>query len=163
MDLSLKKFIEGFEGREHRAYADPAGQTKLYSIGVGHQLTPKELETGIIELPSGPAKFADGLTDAQIDELLTLDIGRVRSAMPTYLFNDLNADQLGAIIDFTFNLGAGNLLSSTLLKRINAQEYDKVPDELKKWVMSGGLVNSGLKRRRDAEIKLWNGEEHLDA
>jgi len=65
-----------------------------------------------------------------------------------------NPDRLAAIIDFTFNLGATNLKVSTLRKRINKGEWEKVPKELRKWVWAGGKKLKGLMKRREAEIKL---------
>lgn len=62
--------------------------------------------------------------------------------------------RLAAIIDFTFNLGAGNLGASTLRRRVNAGRWDDVPAELRKWVRAGGRVLSGLVRRREAEVVL---------
>ena len=62
--------------------------------------------------------------------------------------------RLAAIIDFTFNLGAGNLQHSTLRKRINAERWDDVPAELMKWVTGGGKVLKGLVNRRTAEVVL---------
>jgi lysozyme len=63
-------------------------------------------------------------------------------------------ERLAAILDFTFNLGAGNLASSTLRQRINAGRWDDVPTELRKWVRGGGKVLKGLVLRREAEIEL---------
>lgn len=62
--------------------------------------------------------------------------------------------RLAAIIDFTFNLGAGNLQASTLRKRISAGRWEDVPDELRKWVKGGGRVLAGLVKRRAAEAVL---------
>lgn len=63
-------------------------------------------------------------------------------------------ERLAAIIDFTFNLGAGSLKASTLRKRINAGRWEDVPYELRKWVKGGGKVLPGLVKRREAEIGL---------
>jgi lysozyme len=59
-----------------------------------------------------------------------------------------------AIIDFTFNLGSGNLRMSTLRRRVNESRWDAVPTELMKWVLAGGRVLPGLVRRREAECRL---------
>ncbi len=59
-----------------------------------------------------------------------------------------------AIIDFTFNLGAGQLRTSNLRKRILSDRWDLVPSELRKWVRGGGRVLRGLVLRREAEIAL---------
>ena len=63
-------------------------------------------------------------------------------------------ERLAAIIDFTFNLGAGNLQASTLRRRINAGQWDDVPSELRKWIKGGGRVLAGLVKRREAEVAL---------
>lgn len=65
-----------------------------------------------------------------------------------------NPDRLAALIDFTFNLGAGNFSASTLRKRVNAGRWGDVPAELRKWNKGGGRVLRGLVLRRQAEIDL---------
>jgi lysozyme len=64
------------------------------------------------------------------------------------------AERLAALIDFTFNLGAGNLRASTLRRRVNAGQWGDVPTELRKWVKGGGKVLRGLVLRREAEAAL---------
>ncbi len=61
-------------------------------------------------------------------------------------------ERLGAITDFAFNLGNGNLRASTLRKRILANDWEAVPAELRKWTRAGGKVLKGLVLRREAEI-----------
>lgn len=65
-----------------------------------------------------------------------------------------NANRLAALIDFTFNVGAGNLRTSTLRKQVNASKWDAVPTELRKWNKGGGRVLRGLTIRREAESAL---------
>ena len=65
-----------------------------------------------------------------------------------------NANRLAALIDFTFNVGAGNLRTSTLRKQVNAYKWDAVPTELRKWNKGGGRVLRGLTIRREAESAL---------
>lgn len=62
----------------------------------------------------------------------------------------------GAILDFSFNCGTGALSSSTLRKRINANDVEGARAELMKWVRGGGRVLPGLVRRRAAEAALLN-------
>jgi lysozyme len=63
-------------------------------------------------------------------------------------------ERMAALIDFTFNLGAGQLKSSTLRRKVNAGDWEAVPAELRKWVKGGGRVLRGLVVRREAEIAL---------
>ncbi len=65
-----------------------------------------------------------------------------------------NPKRLAALIDFAFNLGAGNLKASTLRRRVNAGQWDQVPAELRKWVKGGGRALRGLVLRREAEVAL---------
>lgn len=62
--------------------------------------------------------------------------------------------RLAAITDFTFNLGSSRLRTSTLRRKVNNNQWDEVPGELRKWVRGGGKVLPGLVRRREEEIKL---------
>jgi len=63
-------------------------------------------------------------------------------------------ERLAAIIDFTFNLGSGNLRASTLRRRINADQWSDVPRQLLRWDKAGGRVLHGLTLRRKAEAAL---------
>lgn len=65
--------------------------------------------------------------------------------------------RLAALIDFAFNLGAGQLKVSTLRKRVNADRWADVPRELRKWNKGGGRVLRGLVKRREAEVALVLG------
>jgi lysozyme len=63
--------------------------------------------------------------------------------------------RLAAIVDFTFNLGAGQLQASTLRRRISQSEWQEAAKELRRWVFGGGKVLSGLVARREAEISTF--------
>lgn len=63
-------------------------------------------------------------------------------------------ERVAALIDFTFNLGSGNLKASTLRRKVNAGEWMAVPTELMKWNKAGGRVLAGLTKRRTAEAAL---------
>lgn len=62
--------------------------------------------------------------------------------------------RLAAIVDFTFNLGAGRLQTSTLRRRVNQQDCGAAGKELGRWVYGGGKVLPGLVARRKAECDL---------
>lgn len=42
--------------------------------------------------------------------------------------------RLAAIVDFTFNLGAGRLQTSTLRRRINEGDWIAAQTEIRRWV-----------------------------
>jgi lysozyme len=62
--------------------------------------------------------------------------------------------RLAAIVDFTFNLGAGRLQTSTLRRRINQRDWTAAMLELRRWVRGGGKLLPGLVLRREAEVRL---------
>ena len=54
-----------------------------------------------------------------------------------------------------FNVGVGNFRKSTLRRRVNARDFERVPFEFRRWVYAGGRKLSGLAKRREKEIKLF--------
>lgn len=62
--------------------------------------------------------------------------------------------RLAAIVDFTFNLGAGRLQTSTLRRRVNQRDWKAAAHELRRWVYGGGQVLPGLVARREPEAAL---------
>lgn len=69
----------------------------------------------------------------------------------------------GAITDFTFNKGIGNVKSSTMLKNLNAGNYDAACFQLTKWVYGTidgkKVVLPGLNIRAQKQYKYCMGEE----
>ena len=62
--------------------------------------------------------------------------------------------QFCAIADFTYNLGAGRLQTSTLRRKLRALDWEGAKEQLALWVRGGGKVLPGLVKRRAAEAKL---------
>lgn len=127
----------------------------------GLKLRPYLCPAGVPSIGYGTTRYPDGravqLTDAPISQehatrLLRWDLENVRMPAVLQLCPGLHGERLGAIVDFCYNLGAGNLRSSTLRKRINANRWDDAPSELRKWVNAGGRRLPGLVARREAEI-----------
>jgi lysozyme len=61
-------------------------------------------------------------------------------------------------VDFCFNAGRGALLGSTLLRKVNAEDFEGAAAQFGLWVHAGGEVVPGLVRRRTAEAALFCGE-----
>lgn len=130
----------------------------------GLYLTPYLCPAGVPTIGYGATYYEDGrrvqLTDPPITreraEALLLWMVRTKY-LPSVVAlcpGARDPGRLAALIDFTFNLGSGNLRASTLRKRVNAGDWDQVPTELRKWVRGGGRVLRGLVLRREAEIEL---------
>ena len=71
----------------------------------------------------------------------------------------INQSQFDALVSWVYNLGPANLKNSTMLKKLNAGEYEEVPSQMKKWNKANGKVLEGLIRRRAAESLLFEGKE----
>ena len=141
--IELAKRFEGFHrvanadpGRAH-PYICPAG---FWTIGYGHLCDRKHHPITLIQ---GEAYLVD---DMQLALRATLRFCPVLATEPE--------TRLAAIIDFTFNLGAGRLQTSTLRRRVNQKDWLGAVTELRRWIYGGGRVLPGLMARREAECRL---------
>ncbi|CAJ6884797.1 glycoside hydrolase [Burkholderia pseudomallei] len=144
------QLTEQFEGCRLTAYQDSVG---VWTIGYGH--TGSDVYKGLtITQEQAEAFLMKDIAKAAaaVNRLVTLD----RAGAPdTDGLPDLTQEEFDALVDFTFNLGAGNLASSTLLKKLNAGDIEGAAAEFPKWVHAGGKVLAGLVKRRDAERALF--------
>jgi lysozyme len=134
--LELLKRSEGFRSS---IYKDVAG---VPTIGYGHRLHPDE-------------SYPNGIGEPQAAELLARDVGGAEQAVQHLVKVPLTQGQFDALVDFCFNLGAGRLAASTLLKALNRGRYDDAAEQLLRWDLAGGEENPGLRTRREAELQFW--------
>ena len=147
MNALLKKF----EGCKLTAYRCPAN---VCTIGYGHTTA------------AGAPSVSDGMkiTQQQADDILSRDLVKFETAVYNMVQQPLNQNQFDVLVDFAYNAGAGALKSSTLLKKVNAGNFNEVPAELMKWTKGkipgkGMQVLPGLLRRRQAESAWWTSNE----
>lgn len=147
------EFIARLEGMRRRVYSDEGG---LATIGIGHLLTQAELASGTIIIGSHEIPFGQGLTIDQCSELLKQDLVASAATVARAVTAGINQNQFDAMVSFVFNVGCSAFNRSTLLQCINADELKEVPGQLRKWIYVKGGISDGLRRRREAEIVLWN-------
>ena len=96
------------------------------------------------------------ITEAEAEVYLARDLITALNATLRYcpILTTEPEGRLAAIVDFTFNLGAGRLQTSTLRRRVNQQDWAIAAQELRRWVYGGGVVLPGLVIRREAEVAL---------
>ena len=82
---------------------------------------------------------------------LSTDTHFAVAAVNVLVIVPLTQAEFDALVDFTFNLGAGNFRSSTMLKLLHAGNYHAAAGEFEKWDRCGGVELAGLLRRRQAE------------
>ena len=135
--------IKRFEGFEPEIYICPAGWP---TIGYGHVVRDDERE-----------RFADGIDEAEAEDLLRRDVETAERAVLRLIRVPLADGRFDALGSFTFNLGAGALQRSTLRRKVNRGEHDAVPAEFGRWVWASGRRLKGLIRRREAEAEFYAG------
>ena len=94
-------------------------------------------------------------TKAQAEAWLDQHYSQVIEQIHEVVKVELNDNQLGALCDFVYNLGIGQLKSSTLLKLLNAGDYDGALSQFDRWVYDNGQRLPGLVTRRRREKELW--------
>ena len=130
--------IRNAEGLRLAAYLCPAG---ILTIGYGH--TGPDVKTG------------QKITAEQANELLVKDVERFEKAVSELVTVPIKQGMFDALISFSFNLGAGALKGSTLLKKLNAHDIAGAADEFLKWNKAKGKVLKGLTERRERERELF--------
>jgi lysozyme len=141
--LAMTKESEGFRSR---LYLDAA---KYCTIAYGHLIKKAKCDG------SEPAEFLDGVTEPVGAKILSKDMERAEKAVQVFANKGLSDGQFAALVDFTFNVGVGNLKASTLLKKVNARQFEKVPYEFRRWTKAGDKTWPGLVTRREREIGLF--------
>lgn len=134
--------IRKYEGLELKAYRCPAG---VWTIGYGHTkgVSPKQV-----------------IDQNEANWLLANDVQGYEAAVNELVTVPLLQREFDALVSFTFNLGAGSLRQSTLLRRLNAGE-DKATvfrEELPRWNKGPNGPLLGLTYRRNAEVNLACGQ-----
>lgn len=139
--LALIKSFEGFVGRP---YKDSVG---IPTIGYGATYYPNGKKVTMQD----PV-----INESQASDLLKNMLGTYERAVDSYCVDTITQNQFDALVCFCYNVGAANLKSSTLLKKVNINPNDpSIRNEFMKWNKAGGKELAGLTRRRKAEADLY--------
>lgn len=133
---------ESFEGCKLVAYQDQVGR---WTIGFGHTMGVQQ---------------GDTCTQEQAEAWLAADLQWAVTVINSLVKVPLTQGEFDSLVDFTFNLGAGSMKSSTLLVLVNKSDMEDAAKEFEKWDHAGGVVVAGLLRRRNAEeAEFTNGSD----
>lgn len=132
------------EGLRLKAYQDTGG---VWTIGYGHTSA-----AGGMKVYAGLA-----ITHAQAEQLLKDDLERMTYPVIKRLVKvDLTQGQFDALCSFIYNLGEGQVKTSTLLKLLNAKDYKGASGQFGRWIYDNGKKLDGLVTRRGDEQELFN-------
>lgn len=140
--------IKSYEGCELEAYPDPGTGGEPWTIGVGH---------------TGGVLPGQRITAEEAEQLLESDVEKFERCVEEMLEVDVTQGQFDALVCFAFNVGCKALRGSTLLKLVNAEEFDAAAKQFGRWTKAGGATMAGLVRRRAAEATLFSGDSHASA
>lgn len=138
------RMIVGFEGKlrpigdgRYVAYRCPAGVWTIYA-GV-----TEGVHEGMV------------CTEAEGETMFRRELIKHEAAVGRLATVPLNQNQFDALVSFSYNCGAGALAKSTLLRRLNAGDYEGAARCFAAWNKGGGRVLPGLVSRRAREASLF--------
>lgn len=145
----IREFIQSHEALRLTAYTCPAG---IWTIGWGH--TGEDVYAGLT------------ITRETAEALFDADLAVFEAGVTRLVEVPVSQPQFDALVSFAFNCGldedaddiAEGLGDSTLLRKLNAGDYDGAALEFPKWRRGGGRVLPGLVRRRAEEQALFLSE-----
>lgn len=141
--LSLTK---EFEGLRLEAYRDSAG---IWTIGYGH--------TGADVRPNSR------ISELEAEVLLRADLRDAVACVNQCVQVPIEQHQFDALVDFCYNVGRGNFERSSLLGKLNLEDFDAVGAQFGMWVNVDMRPVPGLLRRRAAEAAMFRGQAKAPA
>ncbi|MDE9462434.1 lysozyme [Xenorhabdus bovienii] len=132
--------IKSYEGLRLHAYPDPATGAEPWTIGYGHTKGVKPEQV---------------ITEQQAEIFLHEDLIPIYAEIQRIVKVPLTQGQFDALCSFIFNLGIGNFIHSTLLKKLNLADYQGAAEEFLKWDRADGRVLADLRVRRVSEQKMF--------
>jgi spore coat assembly protein SafA len=137
--------VKNAEGLSLTAYKDSGG---VWTIGYGH---------------TAGVKPGEKITPAQAQQYLKDDMATAENAVRNDVKVPLTQGQFDALVSLTYNVGAGALQSSTLLKKLNAGDYAGAQAQFGKWVYGQNskgneVILPGLVTRRQNEADLFGSK-----
>lgn len=138
MQLHNEQLIKEWEALRLEAYKPTPND--VWTIGWGHTATAKPGMT---------------ITKAQAQKLFEKDTAWAVNAVNREVNVGLNQNQFDALVSFVFNIGETAFRKSTLLRKLNAGDYEGAANEFPRWNKQAGKVLRGLVRRRAHEQELF--------
>ncbi|MBD2293629.1 peptidoglycan-binding protein [Anabaena sphaerica FACHB-251] len=150
LPLAGVTLIKEFEGLCLKAYPDPKTGNKPITIGWG---TTRKKD-------GSEWKLGETITKEEAEDLLMMQLEKnyLPSLQKIPVWNELNANQQGALLSFGYNLGAnfyGKPGFQSITRVLENKQWDQIEETFIKYRNPGSKVEAGLRRRRLAEAKLF--------
>lgn len=96
-------------------------------------------------------KPGDRITPPQALERALRDVTKFEGAVKQCVTAPLYQYEYDAYVQLSYNIGSGNFCSSTLVKKLNAEDYAGACKEILRWNRFKGQPSKGLTARRERE------------
>jgi lysozyme len=135
---------------------------KRYETFVSHPYmpTPNDVPTigyGTTVYPNGKRVSMNdaAISEAKAVEYLAHDVEECERDVAQAVRVPLSQGQFDALVSFIYNIGEPNFDSSTMVKLLNAGDYEGAANQFPRWNKQKGRVLNGLTRRRAEEQALF--------
>lgn len=129
------------EGYREQAYTPVPGDVPTIGFGTTQGVKP-----------------GDKITPVQAVARALQDMQRFEGALKECVKVPLAQHEYDAYISLSYNIGGQAFCSSTLVKKLNAGDYDGACQQILRWDKFKGQQLAGLTKRRQAEYRLCKGE-----
>lgn len=128
--------ILGYEGYSETAYIPVPGDVPTIGFGTTEGV-----------------KLGDTITLEKAIERAYRDIQKTESAIHKCVHVPLSQNEYDSYSSLAYNIGVNAFCSSTLVKKLNAGDYEGACKEIKRWVYVNGKKSQGLINRREKEYQ----------
>lgn len=141
--------IKEFEGFSADAYPDPRTGDEPWTIGYGTTVysSGEKVEKG------------DKVTESQALKELEHKVSRIYYELAKEIKVPLTDGQMACMISFAYNVGMEG--AQKQIDRLNENKIAEFKAKHMEYINKGSNVEAGLRRRRIAELALFNEEEYV--
>lgn len=102
-------------------------------------------------------KMGDTITPPKALQRALADVGKFEGALKRCVKVPLFQHEYDSYLSLSYNIGSGAFCGSTLVRKLNAQDYAGACMEILKWDKFKGAALPGLSDRRKQEFKQCKG------
>ncbi|MDZ7718910.1 MAG: lysozyme [Balneolaceae bacterium] len=95
------------------------------------------------------------ITEAEAEQFLREDLTAFEESVSRMVEADVSENEFSAMVCLTYNIGPGGFAESTVLRKVNEQEWEEAADAILMWNKVNGQVNEALVNRREKERELF--------
>lgn len=128
--------ILGYEGYSDTAYIPVPGDVPTIGFGTTEGV-----------------KLGDTITPEKAVERAYRDIIDTETTIHKCVDVPLSQGEYDAYTSLAYNIGTSAFCNSTLVKKLNARDYEGACAEIRRWVYVGGKKSQGLINRREKEYQ----------